>query len=572
MFKASQRVVVAMLGMVFIAASAFGASTTFSQAGANAAAIQASVDSFRTALGTNNGVGSTFASGRREINWDGVPDTFASPDKFKDDFFNTNSPRGAVFNRLGAGIGFFVSAKLVNPKNAPVRFGDINPNYTNTFTTFSAERLFTINNESIMETAFFVPGTTSPATVAGFGAVFSDVDRGTSTSIEYFDSNGVSLGKFAVAPGVLSFLGVLFDAATPVFKVKITAGSRSLAFGVDDDVANDLVVMDDFIYAEPQIVTAPLITSPIQASVTVNAPFVYQITATGTRPFIFFASLPADPLGTALKGNLPPNLFFDAASGTITGNPTDIGSYIIIISAANVLGTDIKNLILSVEAIPPGPGSKSNTDSDGDGFPDELENAENTTVFKFESFSNPLSSASTPYSSDGVAVPGVKNAGTVFPLTAISADVRMFFGLAQRDSLIVRATLPIPIETLEFEAAIPADPKKLFVVDFGGVIQSFPIPLPLKDAKANPKTVFENRLRRKDRKLKINGSSFEATFLKSNLAIYLNDEGLINENVTNRSVVVPVIVLHKNAYFRGDVTLTYNAVGRGIRKGKGFAK
>ena len=51
---------------------------TFSASGADPVAIQATVDSFRTALGSlNPNVAGSFGSGRREINWDGVPDAFS---------------------------------------------------------------------------------------------------------------------------------------------------------------------------------------------------------------------------------------------------------------------------------------------------------------------------------------------------------------------------------------------------------------------------------------------------------------------------------------------------------------
>jgi hypothetical protein len=45
----------------------------FEASGATPADIQTAVDAFRNFLGTNNGVGGTFPTGRREINWDGVP-------------------------------------------------------------------------------------------------------------------------------------------------------------------------------------------------------------------------------------------------------------------------------------------------------------------------------------------------------------------------------------------------------------------------------------------------------------------------------------------------------------------
>ena len=40
---------------------------------------------------------------RREINWDGVPDNRSDPTSLPFDFFNVNSPRGAVFSTVGAG-------------------------------------------------------------------------------------------------------------------------------------------------------------------------------------------------------------------------------------------------------------------------------------------------------------------------------------------------------------------------------------------------------------------------------------------------------------------------------------
>ena len=125
-----------------ITLGAFAAPVIRSASGANPAAIQAAVDQFRADLGgANNGVGGSFTTGRREINWDGVPDAFASPNDLPVDFFNVNSPRGVM---LTATIGnpMQVSANSTNPTNTPVRFGDIDPSYPVQFQTFSAQRLF----------------------------------------------------------------------------------------------------------------------------------------------------------------------------------------------------------------------------------------------------------------------------------------------------------------------------------------------------------------------------------------------------------------------------------------------
>jgi hypothetical protein len=51
--------------------------------------------------------------------------------------------------------------------------------------------------------------------------------------------------------GSLSFFGIVFDDAR-IAQVRITSGN--VAPGPDDDKKNDIVVMDDFIYGEPQAV------------------------------------------------------------------------------------------------------------------------------------------------------------------------------------------------------------------------------------------------------------------------------------------------------------------------------
>ncbi|MCX5739819.1 MAG: hypothetical protein NTZ61_15245, partial [Proteobacteria bacterium] len=109
--------------------------------GPDAASIQAVVDQYRSDLGAQNpNVAGSFTTGRREINWDGVPDSFAAPNDLPGDFFNINSPRGAVFATPGSSVQ--VSADGVNPTGSPLNFGNINANYAATFETFSPQRLF----------------------------------------------------------------------------------------------------------------------------------------------------------------------------------------------------------------------------------------------------------------------------------------------------------------------------------------------------------------------------------------------------------------------------------------------
>jgi hypothetical protein len=236
--------------MLSLPTIAVAAPVVFEASGTNPSDILATVNAFRTFLGANNGVGGSFPDGRREINWDGVPDAFAAPNSFPANFFNLNSPRGVVF--LTPGTGFQVSADDSNPTNTPIRFGNIHPVFPQLFSTFSPQRLFTALDSTITEVLFFVPGTHRPATVDGFGAVFTDVNTDDSTRIEYFDVNGELLLSQNVLPGStnrgsLSFLGVGVDAGERVFLVRITSGNRLLK-----TPARDVVVMDDFIYGESQ--------------------------------------------------------------------------------------------------------------------------------------------------------------------------------------------------------------------------------------------------------------------------------------------------------------------------------
>jgi hypothetical protein len=232
------------------------APAVFQAAGPTAASIQGTVDAFRAALGDpNNGnTPGPLSSGRREINWDGgdpnIMDTTPPVTPFNV-FLNT---RGAQFTTPGVGLS------QAAPSGLAVLFN--NPAYATIFTTFSPSRLFTPVGSNVTDGLFFVPGTNaaSAATVTGFGVVFTDVDqqpdgqksRKASTLIEYFDRNGKRIFRSLVpaSPGdaSLSFIGIKFNDAR-IASVRITTDE---APGGNDDPRHDIVIMDDFIYGEPQ--------------------------------------------------------------------------------------------------------------------------------------------------------------------------------------------------------------------------------------------------------------------------------------------------------------------------------
>jgi hypothetical protein len=218
--------------------------------------IQSTVDAFRAALGEPNNGSSPgpLPVGRREINWDGggppVADTTAPVTPF-DVFLQT---RGARFITPGTGLS------QAPPEGGPQ--GGLaalfnNPTYGTIFSTFSPLRLFTPVGSNITEALFFIPGSNggTQALVRGFGAVFTDVDNQNlrrRTIIEYYDANNKLLfrGIVPASPGdaSLSFFGVVFD--DPIIaRVRIRTGNSAPG---PDDGQRDIVMMDDFIYGEPQ--------------------------------------------------------------------------------------------------------------------------------------------------------------------------------------------------------------------------------------------------------------------------------------------------------------------------------
>jgi hypothetical protein len=223
----------------------------FGAAGPDASAIRSAVTAFQNLLGPLNAPGPNGdANGRREINWDGVPAGFSSPNNLPPDFFNKNSVRGAVFTADNPGwTGFQVSA---NEADGPVRFDNLYAGNAALFPIFSAQKLFTSVGSNDYNVDFFVPGTQTKGKVKGFGAVFANVALPFTTSIELYNGDGLLLGRFfvPVAPKGLSFVGVTFQNKM-VTRVRIVLGNAVM--GTQDDPANgrNVVVADDFLYGEP---------------------------------------------------------------------------------------------------------------------------------------------------------------------------------------------------------------------------------------------------------------------------------------------------------------------------------
>ncbi len=249
--------------------------TIFRDQGENAPDIDGTLQAFRTALGgpNNGGAPASFPNGFRAINWDATPDAFSDPNAIPGDFFNFSAApraRGLVFTEQDFTVAslaplFRVSATAAS--GVAQRFSSMPPfqtDFLNQFDVFSAERLFAYIAEggTTFDVIFFLPSDqTTVATVKGFGAVFTDVDLDDSTRLQFLDASGdVLFEQFAIGAGAdtantLSFVGAAYPEGAPIARVRITSGSISVTSGLEDGEAqasDDVVVMDDFIYGEPQ--------------------------------------------------------------------------------------------------------------------------------------------------------------------------------------------------------------------------------------------------------------------------------------------------------------------------------
>ena len=244
--------------------SDFVAPVVFQAAGPTVASIQSSVTEFRNALGAPNGNATTeVANGRREINWDGATptDVTTPPVNPFNTFLNT---RGAQFTTPGTGLS--QAPPSGGPQGGLATLFN-NPSYAAEFKAFSPSRLFTPVGSNVTDALFFTAGSngTMRAAVTGFGVIFTDVDqpdgsgpgtkrgnRGSSTLVQFFSVDGRLLfSSFAPASpghGGFSFIGIKFNDAR-IATVRIIAGD--VAPGPNDNQANDIVMMDDFIYGEP---------------------------------------------------------------------------------------------------------------------------------------------------------------------------------------------------------------------------------------------------------------------------------------------------------------------------------
>src|SRR6185312_3917269 len=88
----------------------------------------------------------------------------------------------------------------------------------------------------------------------------------------------------------------------------------------------------------------PTISSSLTASGTVNQPFTYTLTATGTTTSVF----------TVATSSLPVGVTFDPTTNTISGTPTAAGTFTVALTSTDSCGTDAQNLVITIATAPGG--------------------------------------------------------------------------------------------------------------------------------------------------------------------------------------------------------------------------
>lgn len=160
----------------------------------------------------------------------------------------------------------------------PTLFG-----FVNDFQAFSAQRLFTAINSNITDVRFFVPGTTQAASTTAFGLIFVDVEMLNSSKLEFFDDSDVLIytrDVLVAGNQGLSFLGATVTGGN-IARVRITAGQNTIvANGQLGNSTADVVVMDDFLFAEP----VRAVPEPSSALLVLGALAGFAILARRRRP------------------------------------------------------------------------------------------------------------------------------------------------------------------------------------------------------------------------------------------------------------------------------------------------
>jgi hypothetical protein len=228
----------------------------------------------------------------------------------------SNSPTS--FNATGLPTGLHVNTTSGAITGTPTTAGTSSVTLSATNGTGTGTTTLTLSVVAAVVAPTITSATSASATV---GAVFTYQITANNNPIA-FSSSGLPLGlSFNATSGMIT--------GTPT-----ASGTSSVTMGATNASGTGTATLTLMVNAAGFI---PLITSATAASATVGSTFIYQITA-GNGPTTYNAT------------GLPAGLNVNKTSGAITGIPTAAGTSMVTVSAANVIGTGIVTLTLTVNA------------------------------------------------------------------------------------------------------------------------------------------------------------------------------------------------------------------------------
>jgi len=264
----------------------------------------------------------------------------------------------------------------------------------------------------------------------------------------------------------------------------------------------------------------PSFLSPNSTVALTQVPFNFTVVVSGSQPYTLQAT------------GLPPGLIL--AGSQITGVPSTLGSFAVTLTATNVAGTTTQTLVISVFGITP------NIDTDGDGFPDELE---------FYLGTDPLNANSTPFR-------GAPANADPFHLNSPKLSIKLDFINLEKDTITLTGTLPLPPG---FTA-----PGQRMVIDIGGVIRAATL-----DARGSfVSTDKKTNMKLNARTSKAAGVNAKYSVkLRGTFRTQLSDEGLTNVPANKAARDVILIMLVGEIAYQKTTTELYTC-----KKSKGSAK
>jgi hypothetical protein len=313
--------------------------------GAGTANATAQFAAYKAAIGgVDNANNGPQTSGFRTINWDGVG-LGATDGTFTNEVITANHTVGIPLNRFQQRGMFFNDIYAVTDTSFTTENPGLQP--PTQFPPFSGTKIFAMFNDNSIDFHFVQPSapttTQQAAATRGFGAIFLDVEKDNTTSVQYFHGDTL-LGTYFVPSTTStqpSFLGVLFDNPV-VTSVTLTLGDGVL-FSFDGTTVTpgapdlsisgttDQVATDDFVYPEPVPVTGLMAAAKATNGSTVN---VYS--TSGTTP-TFVTSFEAYPGFAGGVSVATADVNGDGVPDVITGAGPGGGPHVKVFDGASLL-------------------------------------------------------------------------------------------------------------------------------------------------------------------------------------------------------------------------------------------